>query len=49
MSTTENVLIKNYLDQVRKKLPEWLKWKSDEVKKILDDLEFQIMNHLRFS
>ena len=44
MSTTENLLIKTYLNQVRKKLPEWLKWKSDEVKKILDDLEFQIMN-----
>ena len=44
MSTTENTLIKTYLDQVRKKLPEWLKWKSDEIKKILDDLEIQIMN-----
>jgi hypothetical protein len=44
MSTTENISIKNYLNQVHKKLPEWLKWKSDEVKKILDDLESQIMN-----
>jgi hypothetical protein len=44
MSTTENILIKSYLDRVHKKLPEWLKWKSDEVKKILDDLEFQILN-----
>ena len=44
MSTAENTLIKSYLDRVHKKLPEWLKWKSDEVKKILDDLEFQILN-----
>jgi len=44
MSTTRNKLVQAYLDQVHKKLPEWLKWKSSEVEEILNDLEFQIVN-----
>ncbi|TFG22898.1 MAG: hypothetical protein EU533_03725 [Promethearchaeota archaeon] len=44
MSSVKNNLVQAYLDQVHKKLPEWLKWKSNEVEDILNDLEFQIMN-----
>ncbi len=44
MSYSENEMINNYLEQVRKKLPEWLKPKKEEVRLILDDLNNQILN-----
>ncbi|MFW9952083.1 MAG: hypothetical protein ACFFKA_18335, partial [Candidatus Thorarchaeota archaeon] len=43
MSNVEKSAVDNYLVQVKKKLPEWLKWKQEEVQKILDDLKSQIM------
>jgi len=47
MSYSENELINNYLTQVYKKLPEWLKLKKEEANKILKDLEEQILNEAR--
>ena len=44
MSYSENEIINNYLVQVYKKLPEWLKLKKEEVDKILNDLENQILS-----
>ncbi|NHJ23121.1 MAG: hypothetical protein EAX89_01000 [Candidatus Lokiarchaeota archaeon] len=43
MSNVENNAIQEYLAQVKKKLPEWLKWKQGEVQNILDDLKSQII------
>ncbi len=42
MSETENKVVKNYLARVKTKLPEWLKWKEDELKNVLEDLEAQL-------
>ena len=47
MSYSENEIINNYLTQVYKKLPEWLKVKKEEVDKILKDLEAQILNEAK--
>lgn len=47
MSEIKNLLLIDFLAQVKKKLPEWLKWKEDQVKGILDDLKLQIMNEAR--
>ncbi|TKJ24645.1 MAG: hypothetical protein CEE42_10060 [Promethearchaeota archaeon Loki_b31] len=47
MSDSENKLIKNYIAQVKQKLPEWLKWKEEELKNILNDLEQQLYNEAR--
>jgi len=47
MSYSENEIINNYLTQVYKKLPEWLKLKKEEVDKILKDLEAQILNEAK--
>ena len=47
MSYSENEMINNYLEQVRKKLPEWLKPKKEEVKVILGDLYDQILEEAR--
>ncbi|MHA1104426.1 MAG: cell envelope integrity protein TolA [Promethearchaeota archaeon] len=43
----KNLLLVDFLAQVKKKLPEWLKWKEEEVKDIIDDLEAQIINEAR--
>jgi len=42
MSETESKFVKNYIAQVKQKLPEWLKWKEDELKNVLEGLEAQI-------
>jgi len=42
MSDSENKVVKKYIAQVKQKLPEWLKWKEDELKNVLEDLEAQI-------
>ncbi len=47
MSDSENKLVKNYITQVKQKLPEWLKWKEEELKNILNDLEQQLYNEAR--
>jgi hypothetical protein len=47
MNYSENEIINNYLTQVYKKLPEWLKLKKEEVDKILKDLETQILSEAR--
>jgi hypothetical protein len=47
MSYSENEIINNYLTQVYKKLPEWLKVKKEETDKILKDLEFQFFAEAR--
>ncbi|MFX1527978.1 MAG: hypothetical protein ACFFB4_10445 [Promethearchaeota archaeon] len=47
MSYSENEMINNYLEQVRKKLPEWLKPKKEEVSAILNDLNMQILDEAR--
>ncbi|MFX0032458.1 MAG: hypothetical protein ACFE8E_03435 [Candidatus Hodarchaeota archaeon] len=47
MSYSENELINNYLEEVRKKLPEWLKPKKEEVNAILNDLNIQILEEAR--
>ncbi|GAH35428.1 unnamed protein product, partial [marine sediment metagenome] len=47
MSDSENKLVKNYITQVKQKLPEWLKWKEEELKNILYDLEQQLYNEAR--
>ena len=47
MSETENKVVKNYIAQVKQKLPEWLKWKEDELKNVLEDLEAQLYGEAR--
>jgi len=47
MSYSENEMINNYLEEVRKKLPEWLKPKKEEVKVLLNDLNIQILDEAR--
>ena len=47
MSETENIIVKNYINQVKQKLPEWLKWKEDELRNVLDDLEAQLYGEAR--
>ena len=47
MSDSENKFVKNYIAQVKQKLPEWLKWKEEELKNILYDLEQQLYNEAR--
>ena len=47
MSETENKVVKNYMAQVKQKLPEWLKWKEEELKNVLDDLEAQLYGEAR--
>jgi len=47
MSESENKLIKNYINSVKQKLPEWLKWKEEELKNVLDDLEAQLYGEAR--
>ncbi len=47
MNYSENEIINNYLTQVYKKLPEWLKLKKEEVDKILGDLETEILSEAR--
>lgn len=47
MSDSENKLVNNYIAQVKQKLPEWLKWKEEELKNILNDLEQQLYNEAR--
>lgn len=47
MSETENKVVKNYIFQVKNKLPEWLKWKEDELKNVLEDLEAQLYGEAR--
>jgi hypothetical protein len=47
MSETENKVAKNYIAQVKQKLPEWLKWKEDEMKNVLEDLEAQLYGEAR--
>jgi len=47
MSDSENKFVKNYITQVKQKLPEWLKWKEDELGNILNDLEQQLYNEAR--
>lgn len=47
MKYSENQIINDYLIQLRKKLPEWLKLKKDDVNKILNNLEVQIMDEAR--
>ena len=47
MSETENIIVKNYINQVKQKLPEWLKWKEEELKNLLDDLEAQLYGEAR--
>jgi len=42
MSETENKVVKNYIARVKIKMPEWLKWKEDELKNVLEDLEAQL-------
>jgi len=42
-----NKFVKNYIAQVKQKLPEWLKWKEEELKNILYDLEQQLYNEAR--
>ena len=47
MSETENLIVKNYINSVKVKLPEWLKWKEDELKGVLEDLEAQLYGEAR--
>ena len=47
MSETENKVVKNYINSVKVKLPEWLKWKKDELKNVLEDLEAQLYGEAR--
>ncbi|MFW9820256.1 MAG: hypothetical protein ACFFE5_11660 [Candidatus Thorarchaeota archaeon] len=47
MSESENILVKNYITQVKQKLPEWLKWKEEEMKDVLADLEVQLYGEAR--
>jgi len=48
MSYQGSDILKEFLEQVKSKLPEWLKWKEEELKSVLDDLETQILNEARF-
>jgi hypothetical protein len=43
MSILDNKILKDYIDQVKKKMPEWLKWKEEQLKLILDDLKNQVI------
>ncbi len=43
-----DILIDDFLTQIKRKLPEWLKWKEDEVQNILEDLKQQILNEAIF-
>lgn len=47
MSESENKIVKNYLNTVKQKLPEWLKWKEVELQNVLDDLEAQLYGEAR--
>ena len=47
MSESENKIVKNYINQIKQKLPEWLKWKEVEFKDLLDDLEAQLYGEAR--
>ena len=47
MSETENKIVKNYINRVKQKLPEWLKWKEEELKNVLGDLEAQLYGEAR--
>ena len=47
MSESENQIVKNYINQVKQKLPEWLKWKEEELKNVLEDLEAQLYGEAR--
>ena len=47
MSESENKIVKNYLNSVKQKLPEWLNWKEEELKNIIDDLEAQLYGEAR--
>ncbi|MFX0141130.1 MAG: hypothetical protein ACFFDN_46255 [Candidatus Hodarchaeota archaeon] len=47
MSYSENEMINNFLIQVYKKFPEWLKLKKETADQILKDLEDQILNEAR--
>ncbi|MFW9937332.1 MAG: hypothetical protein ACFFD5_06760 [Candidatus Thorarchaeota archaeon] len=47
MSYQGSDIVKEFLEQVKSKLPEWLKWKEEELKSVLDDLEIQILNEAR--
>lgn len=47
MSESENKIVKNYIQQVKQKLPEWLKWKEEELENVLDDLEAQLYGEAR--
>jgi hypothetical protein len=47
MSESENKIVKNYLNSVKQKLPEWLKWKEEELTNLLDDLEAQLYGEAR--
>jgi len=47
MSESENNIVKNYIHQVKQKLPEWLKWKEEELKNLLEDLEAQLYGEAR--
>jgi len=47
MSETENIVVKKYINQVKQKLPEWLKWKEEELKNVLDNLEAQLYGEAR--
>jgi len=47
MSETENIIVKNYINQVKQKLPEWLKWKEEELKNVLEDLNAQLYGEAR--
>jgi hypothetical protein len=46
LSETENK-VKLFLAKVKQKLPEWLKWKEDELKNVLEDLEAQLYGEAR--
>ena len=43
MSVSDNIILKNYIDQVKKKMPEWLKWKEEQLEYILEDLKKQVV------
>ena len=44
MSIPNNEILTQYIDQVKKKMPEWLKWKEEQLQHILDDLKSQVIN-----
>lgn len=47
MNESENKIVKNYIQQVKQKLPEWLKWKEEELENVLEDLEAQLYGEAR--